>query len=204
MHSLFRESSGPRTIVVCHGTGGDEKSLVWLAEALDPEAAILSPRGDVSENGMPRFFRRFAEGVFDLDDVQARAEAFGDFVLNTMSEHRRDLSKVCGVGYSNGANILAQTALLRPTVFASLVLFRPMQVLEEVGQPDLSELSVWISAGERDPIVPVQTVERLATQFIDHGATLDLNWQTGGHDLSRDEIELAKAWVANQNSLRKP
>lgn len=195
MIHTFRPGTNGRTILVCHGTGGDENSLTWLAEVLDPEAAILSPRGNVSEGGMPRFFRRFAEGVFDLEDVTFRANELADFVSLAIERYELDAQSIVGVGYSNGANILSQTMLLRPESLSQLVLLRAMVVLEEVGQPDLSGKRVWISDGVRDPIVPTENAERFAAQLKGFGADVTLNWHNGGHELGREEIELAKAWL---------
>ena len=185
----FKPGSPPApTILVCHGTGGDENSLVWLAEALFPGAAILSPRGNVSEYGAPRFFRRFAEGVFDLDDIRFRANELADFVASSATEYGFDPNNVWGMGYSNGANILAATLMLRPETLGATVLLRAMVTLEDVGAPNLVGKSIIISEGLYDAIVPTENAERLVRQLERFGATVDVNWHDGGHNLDSREI----------------
>jgi len=196
MEHIYRAGRSQRTLLVCHGTGGDENSLLWLADALDPEANVLSPRGQVMERGMPRFFRRFAEGVFDLEDVRARCKEMSVFVTWAAREYGFSADQVVGVGYSNGANILLQTLLLHPQSLAAVAAFRAMVVLEDVGTPNLEGTPVFLSEGLHDPIVPVENAERLAAQLQGFGANVSLNWDEGGHDLARGEIIAAQLWLA--------
>src|SRR3954471_5740183 len=150
-----------RTLLLLHGTGGNETDLLSLGADLDPSAALLSPRGKVLENGMPRFFRRLAEGVFDEEDVIRRAGELADFTLAAAKEYEFDPQSVTAVGYSNGANIAAAILLLRPEVFSRAILFRAMVPLTPARLPNLANLRALISSGKRDPIIPMENAERL-------------------------------------------
>src|SRR5436305_9724910 len=143
-----------RTLLLLHGTGGNERDLIPLARELDARAALLSPRGKVLENGMPRFFRRVAEGVFDLDDLKKRTNELADFVAAAAQHYGFSSDKVVAVGYSNGANIAASVLLLRPEVLSTAILFRAMVPLVPQTKPNLSSARVWIGAGTNDPIIP--------------------------------------------------
>lgn len=193
-HRFFPGSGlEPRVAIVFHGTGGDENSLVPFAQTLLPEARILSLRGRVLENGMPRFFRRFAEGVFDYESIESEAVAVAEFLRAIALEREFELGESVAIGYSNGAN-MAWSALLRnPDLFGELVLFRPMFTIE--GEADLSGKRIFVGAGERDPIVPVESVEKLVEQMRACGARVDVAWHAGGHELTRGEITLAANWL---------
>src|SRR6266480_356877 len=143
----FVPGSSKRTLLLLHGTGGNEHDLIRLGHEIDPEAAILSPRGKVLENGMPRFFKRLAEGVFDLEDLKFRTYELADFVEEASKVYGFDLQHVVALGYSNGANIAASELLLRPAILSSAILFRPMVPLIPEVLPDLSTKHVFISAG---------------------------------------------------------
>lgn len=190
----YEPGSDARTVLVLHGTGGDENSLVPFAKSLLPEAGILSPRGRILENGAPRFFRRFAEGVFDYDNIREEATALGDFIEWAAAAYEFDLGKLTAVGYSNGANIGWSTMLLRPSTLAEAVLFRPMVTLSDV-EADLVGKRIFVSAGTRDPIVPSENSSRLARQMEALGADVTLHWHEGGHNLARNELELAAQWL---------
>jgi predicted esterase len=179
-------------LLLLHGTGGDENDLLPLGRQLSPGSALLSPRGDVLENGMPRFFRRFAEGVFDLADVAARTQALADFVAAAARHYRFDQSRLIGVGFSNGANIAASLLLLRPESLAAAILLRPMVVLEPAGMPDLSGKRVLISSGTQDPIVPADHPARLAKMFRDAGADVTLRSHAAGHGLAAADFDAAR------------
>jgi predicted esterase len=183
------------TLLLLHGTGGNEHDLIGLGRMLAPGAALLSLRGNVSENGMPRFFRRLAEGVFDQEDLIQRTHELADFVGAAAEGYGFDRQHVVAVGYSNGANIAASTLLLRPGVLRAAVLFRPMVPLVPDELPDLSAARVFISAGENDPIVPRAQSEQLALLLQSAGANVTLRWQTSGHALNAGEIEIAQAWL---------
>jgi predicted esterase len=189
-----QESPAPRALLLLHGTGGDENDMIPLGRDLDPTAALLSPRGNVLENGMPRFFRRLAEGVFDEEDVIRRAHELADFVSAAAARYEFDPNRVTAVGYSNGANIAASILLLRPEVFAGAVLFRAMVPLVPSALPNLAHVRVLISSGEHDPIVPVENAERLAAMLRTAGADVTLRFEPAGHALSLGDIEAAKSW----------
>ena len=182
---------GASPLLLLHGTGGNEHDLIPLGRQLSPGSALLSPRGDVSEHGMPRFFRRFAEGVFDLDDVAKRTHALADFVAAAATQYGFDPAKLTALGYSNGANIAASLFLLRPESLAGAVLLRPMVVLEPRALPDLRGKRLLLLSGRHDPIVSVDHPERLAAQFRTAGADVTLQWLDTGHQLT--EADLAHA-----------
>jgi phospholipase/carboxylesterase len=157
---LPKSETGPDwTLLLLHGTGGDENDMIGLGQQIAPGAALLSPRGKVLENGLPRFFRRFSEGVFDEEDLKLRARELADFVREASSVYGFDRKNVVGVGYSNGANIAAVLHLLFPRVLKGSVLFRPMVPLVPDQLPDLSGVMVFVASGLLDPIVPKQESE---------------------------------------------
>jgi predicted esterase len=188
-------SSSPRTLLLLHGTGGDENDLIPLGRDLDPEAALLSPRGRVLENGMPRFFRRLAEGIFDEEDVIRRAHELADFVGAAAARCELDPQRVIALGYSNGANIAAAILLLRPEVLTGAVLFRAMVPLTPPVLPKLAHARVFLSSGEQDPIVPKENAERLAAMLREAGANVTLRFESTGHALTPGDVEAAKRWL---------
>jgi predicted esterase len=186
---------GAATLLLLHGTGGDEHDLLDLGRALYPQAALLSPRGQVLENGMPRFFRRLAEGVFDLDDLRRRTHDLAAFVAAASEAYRFDPRRVTAVGYSNGANIAASLLLLRPGVLARAVLFHAMVPIVPEELPDLRSVPVFIGAGQFDSLIPAQQTERLAQLLQQAGADVELHWEPGGHALNQAEVRAATAWL---------
>jgi predicted esterase len=186
------------TLVVLHGTGGDENDLIGLGQAIAPGAAILSPRGKVLENGAPRFFSRLAEGVFDPKEVRSRAEDLAGFIRAAFAKYELDPRRVFSFGYSNGANVASTVMFLEPDLFKAAVLFRPMLVFEPDGTPDLSNAGVLISAGKNDPIVPTTSVDRLAELLRSAHADVTLKWQLAGHNLAPSEVREAADWLALQ------
>jgi phospholipase/carboxylesterase len=180
-------------LLLLHGTGGDENDLLPLGRTLAPGAALLSPRGNVLEGGMPRFFRRLSEGVFDEADVRRRANDLADFVAE--SRHAYGLEAPVAVGFSNGANIAAATLLLRPEALAGAVLLRAMSPLRKAPDADLAEKPILILSGAMDPIVPLEDVGRLAEDFRRRGADVDHRVWPAGHGLARQDIDAAKAWL---------
>lgn len=184
------------TFLLLHGTGGNEQDLIPLAYEIDKSAAILSPRGKVLENGIsPRFFRRLAEGFFDLDDLKFRTNELADFVNDASKTYDFDLQHVIAVGYSNGANIAASMLLLRPEILSSAILFRAMVPLVPQTLPDLTKKHIFMSSGLMDPIVSRQEAERLFGLFKNAGAKVSLSWQESGHELTMDEIRKARKWL---------
>ena len=186
------------TVLVLHGTGGNEHDLVPLGHALWPGAGILSPRGKVLERGMPRFFRRLAEGVFDLDDLKQRTNELADFVTSAAAHYGFDRSHVIAAGFSNGANIAASVLLLRPGVLRAAALFSPMVPLVPDEPPSLQGIDVFISAGRRDPLVPAENTQRLADLLEQYGAGVSLRWTNGGHTLTPEDAEAAAHWLSAQ------
>lgn len=190
------ELAGSTTLLLLHGTGGDENDLIPLGRALLPGAAMLSPRGKVTEQGAARFFRRIAAGVFDQEDLKLRTEELADFVEAAKRTYELDPHGVVAVGFSNGANIASSILLRRPGVLRGAVLLSPMVPFEPETLPELSGTSVFIGAGRNDPMVKQEEVERLAAMLRDAGADVTVHWQPGGHTVTADELEAARDWIA--------
>ncbi len=183
-------------LLLLHGTGGTEDDLLELGADLRPGAALLSPRGQVLENGMPRFFRRLAEGVFDEEDLVRRTNELADFVAAARQRHGLGSRPVVAVGYSNGANIAASLLLLRPEILAGAVLFRAMVPLTPERLPQLAGIPVFLAGGRSDRMIPPEATARLAQMLQAAGAALILNWTPGGHGLAPAEIDAARRWLA--------
>jgi predicted esterase len=192
IHRFIPGAPDKPALLLLHGTGGDENDLLPLGEALLPGAPRLSPRGKVLENGMPRFFRRLAEGVFDLDDLQKRTHELADFVEAAGGAYDLGERRPVAVGFSNGANIAAAMLLLRPAVLGGALLIRPMVPLVPDALPDLRGVPVQINAGQVDPLVPGPQSQALAKLLGDAGASVDLRWISGGHALTREDLETGK------------
>ena len=195
----FIPGSSSRTLLLLHGTGGNERDLIPLGRELDPNAALLSPRGKVLENGMPRFFRRLAEGVFDLEDLKHRTNELSDFVAAASQHYGFATDQLVAVGYSNGANIAASMLLLRPEILGAAILFRAMVPLVPDRLPDLSSVRVWIGAGDQDPIVPASETKRLAELLRRAGADVTIRFAKAGHGLTNDDLEAARHWLEALN-----
>ena len=191
----FVPGSSKRTLLLLHGTGGNERDLILLGREIDPTAAILSPRGKVLENGMPRFFRRFAEGIFDEEDLKKRTHELADFVGAAAEHYEFAADQVVAVGYSNGGNIAASLLLLRPGTLRAAILFRAMVPLVPEKLPDLSLLRVWIGAGNQDPIIPTSETQRLVELLRNARADVTIRFFTAGHNLTNHEIEIAREWL---------
>ena len=189
-----------RTLLLLHGTGGNEDDLIPLGRALLPGAALLSPRGQVLEHGMPRFFRRLAEGVFDEPDLRARTAELAEFVEWAATSYGFDPRRVTAVGFSNGANIASSLLLLRPHVLAGAVLFRAMVPLVPEVRPDLRGVRVLIGSGRADPLVPASEVERLAAMLQEGGAEVTVHWESAGHQLTSGDLDAGRTWLARQET----
>ena len=194
------DKTSAETLVVLHGTGGDENDLIGVGQAVAPGAAILSPRGNVLENGAPRFFKRLAEGVFDPKEVRSRGEELAQFIRAAISRYALNPQRIFALGYSNGANIASTVMFIEPGLLQGAILFRPMLVFEPDERPDLSGAGVFISAGRMDPIVPTTSVERLAELFEASRAEVTLKWQQAGHNLLPSEARDAADWLALQRA----
>jgi phospholipase/carboxylesterase len=191
-----KDSASSDTLIVLHGTGGDENGLIEIGQAIAPGAAIVSPRGNVLEKGAPRFFKRIAEGVFDPKEVRSRAVELARFIRAAVVAYRLDSTRVFALGYSNGANIASTVMFVEPGILQGAVLFRPMLVYEPTETPDLSGSAVFISAGRMDPIVPAASVERLVELFDSARSEVTLKWQLAGHSLVPGEVREAAEWFA--------
>lgn len=191
----FEAGPGNRTVLALHGTGGTERDLVSLSRSLFPDANILSPRGKVSERGANRFFRRLAEGVFDLDDLHRQTDDLADFVADAATRYDFDPTQVWALGYSNGANIAASLLLQRSETLSGAVLLRAMTPYEPEVVPDLNGKHILLASGKFDPMVTVGNIQNLARLFREGGADVEVRFQNAGHELMREELEAAKEWL---------
>ncbi len=194
----FIPGNSARTLLLLHGTGGNERDLIPIGRSLDPDAALLSPRGKVLENGMPRFFRRLAEGVFDLEDLARRTQELADFIIAASQHYELVADKIIAVGYSNGANIAAGVLLLRPEILHRAILFRAMVPIVPEPLPNLAAVSVFISAGNQDSIIEPSETERLANLLRKCGADVSSQFVNGGHGLTSADLEAAHLWLEKQ------
>lgn len=184
-----------RTLLLLHGTGGDENDLLPLGRQLAPDANLLSPRGKVLEHGMPRFFRRLAEGVLDVPDLKARAAELADFVAAASKEHGFEARQVVALGYSNGANVAIGMLYERPESLAGAVLMRAMSPYEPERVPDISGKRVLVLAGERDAYSRRDVTERLAATLRSGGAHVEARYAQAGHELAQADLAAARAWL---------
>jgi phospholipase/carboxylesterase len=191
----FVQGASKRTLLLLHGTGGNENDLLPLGRALDPEASLLSPRGKVLENGMPRFFRRLAEGVFDLEDLVVRTEELAKFVGLASAKYGFDPGYLFAVGYSNGANIAGALLLLSPGLLSGAALLRPMVPIVPETLPQLNGVTVLIIAGDHDPIVPVDEARKLATLLRNAGAEVAISVENAGHGLTQETVQITRRWL---------
>ena len=192
----FVPGSSERTLLLLHGTGGNEHDLLPLGRSLDPAANLLSPRGKVLENGHPRFFRRLTEGVFDLENLKEQTDELAEFVIAAAKHYRITLEKMVAVGYSNGANIAASLLLQRPGILRRAVLLRAMVPFQPDELPDLSPVRVWIGGGTQDEIIPPDESRRLAALLQEAGAEVTINFAESGHGLTNAELVLVRRWLA--------
>lgn len=197
VHKYLPASGSPpaETLLLFHGTGGDEESMIQIGQMVSQDAGLLSPRGKVLENGMPRFFRRLSEGVFDQEDLKLRTKELAVFINSASNEYGFDLSNLSALGYSNGANIISSLILTYPGLFKKAVLFHPMIPFIPDSMPDLSGTRILITAGTNDPIVIAEESEGLMKLFKDSGAWTEIIWLNNGHSLMREEIDRAKIFL---------
>ncbi|WP_211246713.1 alpha/beta hydrolase [Cohnella pontilimi] len=196
MIHIYEKGQDPNapTLLLLHGTGGTERDLMGIGRMLSGGSSLLGVRGNVSENGMPRFFRRLAEGVFDEEDLIFRTRELHEFLDEAAEQHGFDRSNVVAVGYSNGANIAGSLLFHYPNVLRGAVLFHPMVPRRGIELPDLTGIPVFIGAGENDPICPRRESEELAELLKNAHAQVDLHWERNGHQLSHTEVKAAAAW----------
>lgn len=194
---VFERATDPAagTLLVLHGTGGNEHDLVPLGRLIAPGAALLSPRGKVLEAGKPRFFRRLAEGVFDVEDLKQRAAELGDFVVAASERYQFDRRTLTAVGFSNGANIAAALVLLRPEVVREAALFAAMSPVPDPPATDLGGARVFLANGERDPMAPLASTEELIRLLRERGADVVTQRHPGGHQITADGVREATKWI---------
>jgi phospholipase/carboxylesterase len=188
-------AAAPYSLLLLHGTGGDEHDMVPLAEAILSGAELISPRGQVIESGAPRFFRRFAEGVLDVEDWRERAQALADFVASICAQHGISPKTLLAVGYSNGANIAQGLLLLRPEVLGGAVLFRPMFITDDVPVKDLSGRPILLLGGSHDPMTPAEDLPQIAQQLEKRGTRVTVKTVQASHGLVEEDIVLARQWL---------
>lgn len=182
------------TLLLLHGTGGNESDLLPLAEMIAPESSILGVRGNVLENGMPRFFRRLAEGVFDEEDLIFRTQELFDFITEMAEQYEFDRNNIIVLGYSNGANIAASLLYHYEKALRGAALFHAMVPLRGVTLPNLADTSIFIGAGKQDPLIPANETKSLVEELQNAQANVTEFWGEGGHELAREEIYEAKIW----------
>ncbi len=198
-HRYAPREGSKRTFALFHGTGGDETSLVQLADLIDPGASVLALRGNVLENGSPRFFRRFAEGVFDMEDIHRRARDVQSFLKEACGHYSIDPASLVALGYSNGANIVASMLLLGSDLPKVAILLRAMNTIEPAAGVRRLQRTVLMVNGMMDPIVNVDDASRLARTLSELGASVTIEWTDTGHSLSRRDVELAGAFLRQLN-----
>jgi len=194
IHKQLPGSPGGPLLFVFHGTGADENQLLSLGRDLAPQATIVSPRGDVSEHGAARFFRRTGEGVYDMDDLARATDKMVGFVKAHIEATKP--SSVLGLGYSNGANILASVLFAAPAVFDATVLMHPLIPFEPDVKGSLAGRHILVTAGRRDPICPPNLTTRLEAYLRADGADVTVEWHEGGHEVRPNEIEAARLLFA--------
>jgi len=188
------------TLFMLHGTGGTEMDLVPIAERISPGSSVLSVRGNVLENGMPRFFKRLSEGVFDEEDLKYRTEELRDFLGEAARKYGFDRHNVLAIGYSNGANIAGSLLFHYENVLAGAILLHPMVPIRDIQLPEMLNLPVFIGAGRNDPICPPEETEELAEMLADKNADVTLHWENYGHQLTYAEIDAAANWFRERFS----
>lgn len=183
--------------MLLHGTGGNEDDLLTVGQMLDQKASIIAPRGKVLEYGMPRYFRRVASGVFDIEDLKFRTNELAEFVQLVCTKYRVDRNNLVAVGYSNGANIAASLILLKPSLLKRSILFRAMLPLVPDKVPELKGTSVFISGGKYDEMIPEEGTLELKDLLEKYGAIVKMNWEQSTHALTSEEMTKAREWLLN-------
>ncbi|MFC5446663.1 alpha/beta hydrolase [Paenibacillus aestuarii] len=196
MKHIFERGTnkGAPTLVLFHGTGGTERSLLTLAKRISPESSVLSLRGNILENGMPRFFRRLAEGVFDEADLIFRTKEVYEFLDTAAAEYGFDRDNLVAIGYSNGANIAGSLIFHHQNVLRGAILNHPMVPRRGIKLPDLTDIPIFIGAGTNDPICSAQETEELQSLLREAGASVEVHWEHFGHQLTTSEVDAAAVW----------
>jgi phospholipase/carboxylesterase len=196
-HQYIPGRESGRTLILLHGTGGNESDLLPVGRAIDQDAALLSPRGQVLENGAPRYFRRLAEGVFDEKDVIARARELAEFIAAAIKRYSIDETALVAIGYSNGANIASAMILLGLARFRTAVLLRPMVPLSSPPMILLQDFRLLISAGRFDPVATAEQVDALTDLLRERRAEVNLQIQESGHELTAADVAAMREWLAS-------
>jgi predicted esterase len=198
---LYLEGSSDAkiTIVLFHGTGGDENDLVPFATKIYPDAHVISVRGNVLENNYKRFFERYAEGIFNEDDIKKRAKDIADFCTEVKTIHNLEHTKFIALGYSNGANMIGGVLLLHLDIFDAAILFRGMLPLYPESTLDLKDVSVLMVNGSNDHMISHDKAIELAEILKQYGADVTHEWLPLAHQLSQNDIDIAEAWITNLN-----
>ncbi|GMK47176.1 carboxylesterase [Paenibacillus glycanilyticus] len=196
MKHLFQTGTDPNApvLLLLHGTGGNEHDLLPLAQLLSPSSSVLSVRGSVLENGMPRFFRRLAEGIFDEEDLKFRTKELYDFIAEASETYGFSRDNVVAAGYSNGANIAGSLLFHYANALRGAVLHHPMVPLRGLALPDMTNVPIFIGAGTNDPICSATESEELASLLQGAGASVTVHWEGNGHRLSSTEVQRAAEW----------
>jgi phospholipase/carboxylesterase len=200
LQHIFKKGQNPNesTLLLLHGTGGTEEDLLPLAGLVSQQSSVLSVRGNVSENGMPRFFRRLAEGVFDEEDLIFRTKELHEFLDDASKEYDFDRNNIVAIGYSNGANIAGSLLFHYEDSLKGAILHHPMVPRRGIELPSLNQVPVFIGAGKNDPICPAKESEDLRSLLSNAGANVTLHWENHGHQLTRSEVDMAAAWYQRQ------
>jgi phospholipase/carboxylesterase len=196
MKHIFKQGKDPSrpTLLLLHGTGGNENDLLPLAGMIDDQAAVLSVRGNVLENGMPRFFRRLAEGVFDEEDLIFRTKELHEFLNESANQYGFNRNNIIAIGYSNGANIAASLLFHYKHSLKGAILHHPMVPRRGIELPDLTGTDVFIAAGTNDPICSAEESNELK-KLLEHAkAKVEIHWENRGHQLTIGEVEAAAKW----------
>ncbi|KUP09520.1 carboxylesterase [Bacillus coahuilensis m2-6] len=201
MKYVYKEAKDPQKpiLLLLHGTGGNEEDLLPLAEMIDRDAGVLSVRGSVLENGMPRFFKRLAEGVFDEKDLIERTDELYAFLDHIADEQEFDRNRVIAIGYSNGANIAGSLLFHHPHSLKAAILHHPMVPRRGITIPNLESTPVFIAAGTNDPICSLEESKELADLLKGAGSDVTLHWEHRGHQLTLEEVKAAKEWYDQLN-----
>ncbi|MGO4180478.1 alpha/beta hydrolase [Paenibacillus sp. TAF43_2] len=196
MKHIFKQGTDATApvLLLLHGTGGTERDFLPLAELVSPASSVLSVRGNVLENGMPRYFRRLAEGVFDLEDLKFRTQELNDFLDQAAVEYGFDRNNIVAIGYSNGANIAGSLLFHYQGTLRGAILHHPMVPIRDVDLPDLAGVPCFIGAGSNDPLCTPQETEELDRLLQAAGAPVTVHWETFGHQLTSSEVAAAAAW----------
>ncbi|MBT2683447.1 alpha/beta hydrolase [Bacillus sp. ISL-37] len=200
MKHIYKKGSNTSKpiLLLLHGTGGNENDLLPLANMIDPEASVLSVRGNILENGMPRFFRRLAEGVFDEEDLIFRTQELHEFLDEASEKYGFRRDNIVAIGYSNGANIAASLLFHYKNALKGAILHHPMVPRRGIELPELSDTEVFLAAGKNDPICPAQESEELKSLLSSANAGVEMHWENSGHQLTLSEVEAARDWYTNR------